>query len=168
MKHGGRGIGYSSGVVVLVPLISGGLLTAQSCLLKEIFGNNRIAVRRGGDRPSLLANIIQKVWDACNCFQNLFWPLGNFPDLWKEWAPLNPTVKLIWEQTSKRMLEEPVQIALPCCYALPLSFRPPEYQSSHFPLVLQPTELLYQVMFGGGIYWVLSEDFLVFIPSGYS
>lgn len=61
MEQGGGGIGYSSGGVVLVAVTSGGLLTVQSCLPKEIFGNNCIAVRRAGKKPLLLADIVQKV-----------------------------------------------------------------------------------------------------------
>lgn len=60
MEQGGGGIGYSSGGAVLVAVTSGGLLTVQSCLLKEIFGNNCIAVRGGGKNPYFLPILFRK------------------------------------------------------------------------------------------------------------
>lgn len=47
-------------MVVLVAVISGGVLTVQSCLLKEIFGNNYITVRREGKDPYFLLILFKR------------------------------------------------------------------------------------------------------------
>lgn len=88
MKQGGGwGGNKGEGLFVLFVVISVELLTVQSCLLKEVFGNNCIG--RGRTLTSSCYRL-KGLQLLSSIYSDRY---GNFSGLWKGWAPTAPTGK---------------------------------------------------------------------------